>query len=353
MEEEMVMSMVSNTIMAEASDSNSNSNNCQPNKRQKHDHSASSLTRFKGVVLQQNGHWGAQIYVNHQRIWLGTFSSEKEAAMAYDSAALKLRSGDSFRNFPLTNVTIQEPKFQDLYKTEVILSMIKDRSYNSKFMEFLRNQSHKMEDKVELNLGNGGLMDRGFVYHQLFQKELTPSDVGKLNRLVIPKKHAVKYFPQLSEGKEGEDEDGENVDDLQLTFFDRQMKSWKFRYCYWKSSQSYVFTRGWNRFVKEKELKAKDVVTFYKCEHRHGFKEQQAFCMIVVGYNASENINNGSVGEFNGYFRQNVDLQLGFGGSLVRDRKQMEEEQNVVISLAQQVVEEKSKGFRLFGVQIS
>ncbi|PIA51070.1 hypothetical protein AQUCO_01100122v1 [Aquilegia coerulea] len=347
MEEEMV-SMVSNTVMAEASDSNSNSNSnlCHPNKRQKHDNSASA--RFKGVVLQQNGHWGAQIYVKHERIWLGTFNSEKEAAMAYDSAALKLR-GDSFRNFPLTNITIQEPKFQDLYKTEVILSMIKDRSYNSKFMEFLRNQTQKIEDKVELNLGNGGLMDGGFVYHQLFQKELTPSDVGKLNRLVIPKKHAVKYFPQVSEGKEGEEEDGGDVDDLQLPFVDRQMKTWKFRYCYWKSSQSYVFTRGWNRFVKEKELKAKDVITFYLCEHR----EHPPFRMIDVGYNASENINNGSVGGFSGYFRQNVDLQLGLSGSLVRDRKQMEEEQNVVISLGQPVVEEKSKGFRLFGVQIS
>ncbi|KAG7638661.1 DNA-binding pseudobarrel domain superfamily [Arabidopsis thaliana x Arabidopsis arenosa] len=29
----------------------------------------------------------------------------------------------------------------------------------------------------------------------LFEKPLTPSDVGKLNRLVIPKQHAERYFP--------------------------------------------------------------------------------------------------------------------------------------------------------------
>ncbi|KAI4372137.1 hypothetical protein MLD38_010408 [Melastoma candidum] len=29
----------------------------------------------------------------------------------------------------------------------------------------------------------------------MFDKVVTPSDVGKLNRLVIPKQHAEKYFP--------------------------------------------------------------------------------------------------------------------------------------------------------------
>lgn len=29
----------------------------------------------------------------------------------------------------------------------------------------------------------------------MFEKVLTPSDVGKLNRLVIPKQHAENYFP--------------------------------------------------------------------------------------------------------------------------------------------------------------
>ncbi|CAL9191650.1 unnamed protein product [Musa hybrid cultivar] len=52
----------------------------------------------------------------------------------------------------------------------------------------------------------------------MFEKPLTPSDVGKLNRLVIPKQHA--------------------------------------------ENQSYVLTKGWSRFVKEKRLDAGDVVLF-------------------------------------------------------------------------------------------
>ncbi|XP_048424040.1 B3 domain-containing protein At2g36080-like [Pyrus x bretschneideri] len=85
----------------------------------------------------------------------------------------------------------------------------------------------------------------------MFEKPLTPSDVGKLNRLVIPKQHAEKYFP-LGSGDSG----------LLLSFEDESGKSWRFRYSYWNSSQSYVLTKGWSRYVKEKRLNAGDVVLF-------------------------------------------------------------------------------------------
>ncbi|KAK8958020.1 B3 domain-containing protein [Platanthera zijinensis] len=87
----------------------------------------------------------------------------------------------------------------------------------------------------------------------MFEKVVTPSDVGKLNRLVIPKQHAEKYFPL----------DASNNDKgLLLNFEDRNGKPWRFRYSYWNSSQSYVMTKGWSRFVKEKQLDAGDTVTF-------------------------------------------------------------------------------------------
>lgn len=87
----------------------------------------------------------------------------------------------------------------------------------------------------------------------MFEKPLTPSDVGKLNRLVIPKQHAEKYFP-LS---------GDSSDKgLLLSFEDESGKCWRFRYSYWNSSQSYVLTKGWSRYVKEKRLDAGDVVLF-------------------------------------------------------------------------------------------
>jgi hypothetical protein len=89
----------------------------------------------------------------------------------------------------------------------------------------------------------------------MFDKVLTPSDVGKLNRLVIPKQHAEKYFPLNAAA---------NVKGLLLNFKDRAGKLWRFRYSYWNSSQSYVMTKGWSRFVKEKRLDAGDTVSFYR-----------------------------------------------------------------------------------------
>ncbi|WOL09965.1 B3 domain-containing protein [Canna indica] len=87
----------------------------------------------------------------------------------------------------------------------------------------------------------------------MFDKVVTPSDVGKLNRLVIPKQHAERYFPlDASANEKG----------LLLSFEDRTGKSWRFRYSYWNSSQSYVMTKGWSRFVKEKRLDAGDTVSF-------------------------------------------------------------------------------------------
>ncbi|XP_043687222.1 AP2/ERF and B3 domain-containing transcription factor At1g51120-like [Telopea speciosissima] len=369
--EEHVARMISEARMnasTEGSESNSYSDpSSHPKKRLRIDNTTTSFMRFKGVVLQQNGHWGAQIYANHQRIWLGTFKSEKEAAMAYDSAAIKLRSGDSHRNFPWTDLTVQEVNFQDHHTTESVLNMIKDGSYQSKFTDFLRTRSLKMETDTRLNLVRGGSAEGGGILcQQLFQKELTPSDVGKLNRLVIPKKHAIKYFPQVSEVSSEEEEEGNGVDDVQLVFFDRLMKSWKFRYCYWKSSQSFVFTRGWNRFVKEKELKAKDVITFYRCEYREALKEERTFCMIEVGYNRGDNKKD-FVDGFHGQVSLKMELQLSLGQNFEcggYDQEKLWQEEKVVMevpppaSLPQPPLppppppKSDAKGVRLFGVQI-
>ncbi|CAH8335095.1 unnamed protein product [Eruca vesicaria subsp. sativa] len=87
----------------------------------------------------------------------------------------------------------------------------------------------------------------------MFSKTLTPSDVGKLNRLVIPKQQAENYFPL-------EFKQTSKV----LDFHDRNGRKWTFRYLYWGSSQSYVMTKGWIRFVKDKNLNEGDSVSFLR-----------------------------------------------------------------------------------------
>lgn len=48
-----------------------------------------SKSKYKGIKLNKNGKWSAQIGVNGKIIWLGTFNSDINAAIAYNDAAIK------------------------------------------------------------------------------------------------------------------------------------------------------------------------------------------------------------------------------------------------------------------------
>ncbi|KAE9589309.1 putative transcription factor RAV family [Lupinus albus] len=316
-------------------------------KVQRHEENA-GFQKFKGVVPQQNGHWGAQIYANHQRIWLGTFKSEREAAMAYDSAAIKLRSGESHRNFPWNDQSVLEPQFQSHYSTEAVLNMIKDGTYPSKFGTFLRTITQVDEEGGGVNIKYEHIRMKGHEENLsctlLFQKELTPSDVGKLNRLVIPKKHAVTYFPNvfgIAEAKNNE------MDvDIEVVFYDKLMRSWNFRYCYWNSSQSYVFTRGWNRFVKDKKLKAKDIIAFYVCEPINLRRGEEVFSLIdVIYYNEDHEIKQ--------CFEEKEDAKKAIGNMLTSSDEGQETKDIKDFDALHSPNNSAQKGLRLFGVCIN
>ncbi|KAF3441616.1 hypothetical protein FNV43_RR15531 [Rhamnella rubrinervis] len=141
------------------------------------------------------------------------------------------------------------------------------QAYNSTMNTLNFNLNHEdnndeeldeqQQDELQQQQQGGGSREVLLDKEPMFEKPLTPSDVGKLNRLVIPKQHAEKYFP-LGAGGGGDSGDK----GLLLSFEDESGKFWRFRYSYWNSSQSYVLTKGWSRYVKEKRLDAGDVVLF-------------------------------------------------------------------------------------------
>ncbi|KAI3916669.1 hypothetical protein MKW92_006857 [Papaver armeniacum] len=110
--------------------------------------SKGTVRRFLGVRQRPSGRWVAEIKDSSQklRLWLGTFDTPEEAAMAYDDAARLLRGRDAKTNFPYkeintnkhqthhegnigrSHLTAKNPRFYQLLRRAILKNHAKSLS---------------------------------------------------------------------------------------------------------------------------------------------------------------------------------------------------------------------------------
>ncbi|KAJ7951068.1 Ethylene-responsive transcription factor [Quillaja saponaria] len=151
--------------------------------------------RFVGVRKRPSGRWVAEIKDSsqHVRLWLGTYDTPEEAAMAYDEAARALRGENARTNFASVNQTTARPDGLSPSKGDAIVSGLDGRhglSFSSLKVKLSKNLQSIMAKTSENRCSKSRVSDQftfASIFHgRSYQQYQVPIDMKNIEKVVQP-----------------------------------------------------------------------------------------------------------------------------------------------------------------------